>query len=87
MQINYARKFVKVFSKAPVKIQPAFYDRLEIFAVDKFNPALNNHKLAGKYNGYRSINISGDWRAIFREHENKNLAFFYLIGTHSELYK
>jgi len=68
-------------------VQASFRSRLEIFMADKFNPILNNHSLAGKYQGYRSINITGDWRAIFREYESNKTAYFVTIDTHSNLYR
>lgn len=87
MQIKFSKKFVKIFAKIPVKIQVSFDKRLEIFLYDPFNPILNNHQLIGKYKEFKSINITGDWRAIFKEFKNDDLAIFYLIGIHSRLYK
>lgn len=87
MQINFSGKFIKMLAKAPVKIQKAFNERLDIFLRDQFCPILNNHQLAGKYKEFRSINITGDWRAIFKEFKNNDSVVFYLIGTHSGLYK
>ena len=33
---------------------------------------------------YRSINISGDWRAVFEQ--NNDEVYFVTLGTHSQLY-
>ncbi len=63
----------------------AFKERLEIFIEDPFDPRLRNHPLKGKLKGYRSINITGDWRALFKEVEDG--VYFVIIGTHSQLYK
>lgn len=49
-------------------------------------PMLRNHSLSGKYKGCRSINVSGDWRAIFREYKGGAVIYFEMLGTHSELY-
>ena len=46
---------------------------------------LENHPLQGKYNGFRSISITGDFRVLY-DPVNHELAHFILIGTHSELY-
>ncbi|PIP31366.1 hypothetical protein COX24_04015 [bacterium (Candidatus Gribaldobacteria) CG23_combo_of_CG06-09_8_20_14_all_37_87_8] len=46
---------------------------------------LNNHPLRGNYVDYRSINITGDLRAVFKL-INENEAIFVRVGTHSELY-
>jgi addiction module RelE/StbE family toxin len=87
MRIEYASPFKKKFNKAPAKIQRAFMERGKIFESDPYHPLLNNHKLGGKYEGYRSINITGDWRAVFREFNNYSLVSFETLGTHSQLYK
>lgn len=86
-KVEFSKRFVKSLKKAPRKIQIAFRNRLEIFLVDRFNPVLNNHSLFGKYKGYRSINITGDWRAIFKELGNGRIAYFVVIDRHSNLYK
>lgn len=86
MRPDYSNAFRKRYKKLPFSIQLRFEDRLQIFKSDKFHPLLNNHALTGGWQGHRSINITGDWRAIFREFENGELIYFDIIGTHSELY-
>lgn len=85
MRVIFHKRFIKCFSKLPSKAQDVFYKKLIIFYDDKFNIALNNHSLSGKHSDKRSINITGDYRAIFKEQENGDVVFL-LIGTHSELY-
>lgn len=87
MKIKFKKRFAKQIDKSPVKIQNALYAKISIFQDDQFNPILNNHQLTGKYKGFKSINITGDWRAIFKEFQNDDSVVFYLIGAHSELYK
>ncbi len=53
---------------------------------DLYNPLLNNHALSGKYTGYRSINITGNTRVIYK-FLDENVILFVEIGTHSELYR
>ena len=86
MEIRLGKKFIKLYDKSPIKIRRSFDLRLTIFSQDKFHPILNNHALGGKYIGYRSINVTGDWRAIFREFQDEEIIYFDLIGTHSQLY-
>lgn len=86
-RVDFSKRFEKDLKKAPIKIKNAFRQRLEIHLTDKFNPLLNNHALIGRFEGYRSINITGNWRAIFRELENGEVVYFDLLGTHSQLYK
>ena len=84
-RIDYSRKFNKNLIKAPLKIKIAFRNRREIFNQDPLNPQLNNHPLTGKYKGLRSINVTGDWRAIYSERDG--IIIFEALGTHSQLYK
>ena len=86
-RVDYSKRFQKDLKRVPVKVQKAFRNRFEVFLRDKFNPILNNHKLVGKYGGYRSINVTGDWRAIFREFEKGKIVYFDVLGTHGNLYK
>ena len=87
IKISYSNRFIKDFENAPFKIRVAFKERLEVFIKDKFNPILNNHGLNGKLKKYRSINVTGDWRAVFSENKKDEEIIFHLMGTHSKLYK
>jgi len=85
MRLNYKQKFIKLYAKSPSKIQRAFDRRIKLFKNEPNNRLLNNHNLKGKYGGLRSINITGDWRAIFKQ--TGDLFTFLLLDTHSNLYK
>ena len=84
MIIIYHRDFKKSYKKLPPKIKGKLEDRLRLFSKDEFNPILNNHALSGKYKGYRSINISGDLRAVFKRTNND--VMFVKIDSHNKLY-
>ncbi len=86
MEIIFHKNFYKDLKSLDSRSRAKAIDRIEFFAMDKFNTILNNHALKGEYEGYRSINISGDIRAIYKEVE-KDTAIFIAIGTHSNLYK
>lgn len=97
MFISLNKKFSKQRNKAPLEVKKAFAERLRLFMRDPFNPALNNHSLQGKFKDMRSINITGDWRALYSERsgseasysedESNQVIIFELLGTHSKLYK
>ena len=86
MKIEYSKKFIKEFKRCPEYIKSKLKSRLEIFIEDQSDVMLNNHALLGELKGYRSINITGDWRAIFEDIDNGEIAYFVSIGTHSQLY-
>ncbi|MDD2548360.1 MAG: type II toxin-antitoxin system mRNA interferase toxin, RelE/StbE family [Candidatus Pacebacteria bacterium] len=83
--IYFHKKFKKDFKKLSQKEKDKFEERLNLFLIDEFNPILNNHPLNGVYERYRSINVSGDIRAIY-EIESTNIRFI-TIGNHNNLYK
>ena len=85
MVIVFDKSFYKDYEKLSKKRQEQFWDRIELFKEDQNNPQLNNHKLHGPYDGFYSINISGNIRAIYEQIE-KNKVLFIKIGTHSQLY-
>ncbi len=85
MNVFTSKKFEKMFRKCSQEIKDRFIERLKIFKKNKYNPVLNNHPLSGKLKGLRSINVSGDYRAIFEEKSEDII--FTAIGNHSQLYK
>jgi addiction module RelE/StbE family toxin len=86
MKIELHKSFLKSYVKQQIKIQEKFKEKRNLFVEDMFHPILNNHSLLGKYVGCRSINITGDIRAIFYEKLNDTVIFI-AIGSHSELYE
>lgn len=84
MEIVFHKKFKKKLSRLPVKIQNKFHERLHLFVEDMNHTILNNHSVEKVFAGCRSINVTGDYRAIFRR-EGQRFTFLR-IGTHSELY-
>lgn len=85
MIIDFHRNFKKDLSKLSSACRERLYERINIFSKDPFHPILNNHQLHGKLKGHRSINITGDIRAIY-EQISKDKVLFIIIASHSELY-
>ncbi len=85
MNLDYSSTFKKCYKRLSKKNQDKFDEKILLFIVDEFNEALKNHKLHGQYSECRSINITGDIRAIYRKTSEDDY-YFILIGTHSELY-
>ncbi|KKW24689.1 MAG: hypothetical protein UY70_C0005G0012 [Candidatus Kaiserbacteria bacterium GW2011_GWB1_52_6] len=84
MEIGLHRKFLKRFCKLSYTIRLKFLERKELFFHAPFHPLLNNHSVHETYPGWRSINVTGDYRALFEEYGDRIV--FMTIGTHSELY-
>lgn len=86
MKIILHKNFHKAYCKLQKGEKERFKERRNILLGDPFNPVLNNHPLSGKYSGYRSINIGGDLRVVFKM-LTESIALFATIDTHSNLYK
>lgn len=84
MKITLHKNFQKRYLKLTPSQQKKFKERRNLFLQDEFNPTLNNHALKGSYFGYRSINIAGDLRVIFKK--NGEEIVFVTINSHSNLY-
>ena len=78
------KRFLKDFKKLPKNIQVKVFERLNLFLIDPGNPLLNTHDLNPPWQGYKSINITGDIRLIYKQEGS----FYRLarVGSHSELY-
>lgn len=85
MEVIYHSKFLKLYSKVPHKVHRKFEDCICFFQENPFDSRLRNHPLRGKWEGFRSIDITGDYRAIYRLY-SFGTAEFFAIGTHSQLY-
>lgn len=85
MRIIEHRKFYKQFTKLPKEIKEKFKERYLIFLANQYDPILDNHPLHPPFAGSRSINITGDYRAIFKQ-VSDDLIIFTEIGTHHELF-
>jgi addiction module RelE/StbE family toxin len=85
MHFDYSSKFKKKIKKVPHKVSYKFKERIKLFEINQFESILNNHKLHGEYIGYNSINITGNFRAVFK-YITGDQVVFYDIGTHPELY-
>lgn len=89
MKVRFSKGFNKQYDKADKKVQQAFHRRLQLFLKNPSSPQLRLHQLTGKLKKYRSLNITGDWRALYiiKKIGKEDVAIFELLGTHSQLYK
>lgn len=89
MIIKKHKNFIKNYSKLDLKIQYKVDKSLEIFLKNHFDKSLNNHTLKWDFLWLRSINVTWDYRIIFRKLSDNTYEIVELIKvwTHSELYK
>ena len=88
MEILYTKRFQKNYKKLDTYIQSKVKTSIEIFRDDPWDQKLRNHPLQGDYIGYRSIDVTWDFRIVFEELALGSYALVELIdvGTHSQLY-
>lgn len=86
MIIKYDPAFLQKLKKVDVRIRKQFKKQIAVFTKEPLNPQLNNHPLEREYMGYRSIDITNDWRAIYTE-KVEGEAYFESIGTHDKLFR
>lgn len=84
MRISLHRSFEKKFARLPKNVKKRFKERRDLFLENPSNPILNNHSVEKRFPGCRSINITGDYRAIFKTQETT--VIFINIGSHSDFY-
>lgn len=86
--IKYTPLFSKQRKAAPLEIKTAFREALELFLDNPNHPSLRDHALREKFTGYRSIDITSDWRALFKVNKSKTqtVITFHILGTHEQLY-
>ena len=85
MRIIFARVFVKRLKKIPAPIREQYYERLTLFRTEWQHPILADHALTAEWAGHRSINVTGDYRAVYKEVANE-IFEFVAIDTHHNLY-
>ena len=85
MTLRFTATFKKQYKKLPKAFQTQFDERLRLFTVDATDARLRVHPLQGAFAGYWSMNVNGDFRAIYHR-IGDDVVIFALIGTHSQLY-
>ncbi len=88
MKVRFSKEFIKKYKKANVRIRKRVDKQILTFESNPNDPGLRNHPLHNEWLGYRSIDITNDYRAIYEEVEAGEdvSAYFVDLGTHKELY-
>ena len=89
MILRFSSEFAERLKKVNVRVRKSFKQRIAVFYNNPNDPLLNSHPLRKEWQGYRSIDITNDWRAVYTEKAERGevIFFFVAIGTHKELYK
>lgn len=86
MNVIFHKRFDKMAGKLPSKVKTKMVERITLFSKDPLAYTLRNHALNTPYKGSYSIDITGNYRAVYHL-VNDQTAMFTHIGTHSQLYK
>lgn len=89
MRVQLAPRLISKIKKLNVRIRNNFKEKIEIFSKDPHNLEFNNHKLQREWKGFRSIDVTSDWRAVYQEIDEESedvVAYFVELGTHDQLY-
>lgn len=89
MIIRYSSVFFKTLKKLGVRIRKSFKEKILLFSKNPEDLQLDNHPLKREWQGYKSIDITSDWRAIYKEIQKgeETVAYFVALGRHKELYR
>ena len=89
MKVRYSPGFIKILKKTDVRTRKHFKQQIILFSQNPSNPLLHSHPLRDRWKGYRSINITSDWRAIYTKkvEGDEIVAYFVILGTHKDLYE
>ena len=88
MEVRFSSSFKRAFKnriKGNADLETRFWQKLEQFAVDPFDPSLKTHKLSGKLKEFWSFSVNSDGMVLFYFTEEEK-AVFVDIGSHDEVY-
>lgn len=85
MQVLRHHVFKRQWQKLSRKLQEKAEEQIIFLISNEFDERLNNHKLKPPYESYRSINVTGDYRLVYKRIE-KNTYYLRAVGTHHQLY-
>jgi addiction module RelE/StbE family toxin len=85
LSLRFKKQFQKSARQLSAAQQDQLKERLELFLSNPYHSLLHNHQLSGDYADFRSINISGDLRALYYVEGDDYI--FAFVGTHAQLYR
>jgi len=88
IKITWDQGFKRIYKKKVRnndELKKKFWDAMDLFSKNLFNPQLRTHKLTGKLEGLWALSIDYDCRVIF-QFIDKNEVLLIDIGGHDEVY-
>lgn len=88
MEVSFSSSFRRVFKrriKGNVDLEARFWEKLEQFIKDPYDPRLKTHKLSGQLKDLWSFSVNYDERVLFYFTDDGNTVFVD-IGSHDEVY-
>ena len=88
IEIAFSSSFKRAFKKnvaGKASLETRFWERVELFKNNPFDPKLRTHKLSGKLKDLWSFSIEYDLRVSFSFAEQDKVIFVD-IGSHKEVY-
>jgi len=85
MRLTRHREFKRQYKKLDRTTRGKLEERLRLLVKDKSNPLLHNHELHHPFYGYSSINITGDYRLVYKR-IGRDIWYLRAVGTHHQLF-
>lgn len=88
INITWDRGFKRIYKKKMKNnddLKKKFWDAMELFSKNPFNPRLRTHKLTGKLEGLWAFSIAYDCRVVYK-FLNEDEVLLIDIGSHDEVY-
>lgn len=86
MRYHTHSAFERQVKKIQKPLRARLWERLALLESDPVPELLHDHKLNPPFDGYRSINITGDLRLIYKRIDADTL-YLRTLGTHHQLYR
>ena len=85
MHLVNDRVFVRQYKKLSRVLREQVGQGLQLLGKVELDPFLKTHKAHDPYEGDRSINITGDYRLIYKR-IGVNMFYMRAVGTHHQLF-
>ncbi|MBI4066052.1 type II toxin-antitoxin system mRNA interferase toxin, RelE/StbE family [Candidatus Kaiserbacteria bacterium] len=85
MQSINDRIFERQYKRLSQSLRNKMWERLSLLVADNLNPLLDDHKLGPPFESYRSINVTGDYRLVYKR-IGHDTYYLRAVGTHHQLY-